>query len=163
MLSLTMCEAASSTLHPVRSLTAFLKAINTVPSQALLSSCLGNFVLSIHEAPTSASGLTAVQSSCCKELFGTSTIDLFRRPKIMGGFLLFIAHEVTPCPQPCFSWFLFLCLVLSFTSSFQMPSCFDGNHDLRKKIVQALSSAPSSYTQYSLKLNNEYLFPQKSI
>lgn len=47
--------------------------------------------------------------------------------------VLFIAHEVTPHPPSCFSWFPFLCLVLSFTRSFHMPSCFDGNHYLRKK------------------------------
>lgn len=39
------------------------------------------------EAPTGPGSLSAVQSSCWEELFGTSTIDLFTRPKIMRGFI----------------------------------------------------------------------------
>ena len=135
MPSLTMREAASSTLHPVRSVRAFLKAINTIHFQALHSAPVQHFTVlaalsfpfisaercSLAPAASLLSSLPAARSYLAPALLTFSQDQRLWE-------VLFIAHEVTPRPPPCFSWFPFLCLVLSFTRSFQMPGCFDGNH-----------------------------------
>lgn len=140
MLLLNMRGAVSSTSHGVRSVTAFLKAINTIHSQALHSAPIqhltvlasSSFPLISDERCPPARAAPLLSSLPATSCYLAPALLTFSWDQTLWE-VLFIAHEVTPCPPPCFSWFPFFCLVLSFTRSFHMQSCFDGNHYLRKK------------------------------
>lgn len=135
MPSLTMRGAASSISHAARSVTAFLKAINTVHFQALHSAAVqhltvlaaSSFAFISAERHPSAPAVSLLSSLPAASCYLAPTLLTFSQDQRLWE-ILFIAHEVTPHPPPCFSLFPFLCLVLSFTRSFHMTSSFDGNH-----------------------------------
>lgn len=112
MPSLTMWGAASSPLHTIRSFIAFLKAINTIHFQDLQSTpvqlltvlaALSFPFISVERcspAPAASllSSLPAARSYLAPVLLAFSWDQRLWK--------IFIAHEVTPCPLPCFFWFL---------------------------------------------------------